>query len=88
MSEILTKKISHTIPTRWDEIKLSLYLKYYNSIKDLKPEDVGYNEEVLRKFAHYICLLHENLFPSLEANTVNETGENKVRKCKQTTSTP
>jgi len=88
MSEILTKKVSHTIPTRWSEIKLSLYLKYYNSIKDLKPEDEGYNELVLMKFAHYICLLHENLFPSLEANTVAEIGENMVRMFKQTATMP
>ena len=88
MENILTKKVSHTIPTRWDEIKLSLYLKYYTSIKDLKPEDEGYNEEVLRKFAHYICLLHENLFPALEMETVHEIGENMTRMFKQTSSMP
>jgi hypothetical protein len=86
--EILTKKVNHTIPTRWDEIKLSLYLKYYRSIKDLSPDDEFYNEEVLKKFAHYICLLHENLFPALEATTVAEIGENMTRMFKQTATMP
>ena len=47
-----SKLVKHTIPTRWEEIKLSLYLKYYDAIKNLKPEDEGYNETVLKEFAH------------------------------------
>ena len=43
-----SKLVKHTIPTRWEEIKLSLYLKYYDAIKDKKPEDEGYNEFVIK----------------------------------------
>lgn len=86
--DILKKKVSHSIPTRWDEIKLSLYLKYYASIKGLKPEDENYNEEVLRKFAHYICLLHENLFSSLEMETIQEISDTMATLFKQTATMP
>lgn len=83
-----SKLVKHTIPTRWEEIKLSLYLKYYDVIKDLKPEDEGYNETVLKEFAHYICLIHRDLFPSLEMTTMNEISENMARMFKQTSNMP
>ena len=83
-----SKLVKHTIPTRWEEIKLSLYLKYYDAIKNLKPEDEGYNETVLKEFAHYICLIHRDLFPALEMATMNEISENMTRMFKQTSNMP
>jgi hypothetical protein len=83
-----SKIVKHTIPTRWEEIKLSLYLKYYDAIKDKKPEDEGYNEFVIREFSHYICLIHRDLFPSLEMNTINEIGDNMTKMFKQTSAMP
>jgi len=84
----LSKTVKHTIPTRWEEIKLSLYLKYYNAIKDAKPEDAGYEELIIKEFAHYICLIHRDLFPALEMSTIDEIGENMKRMFKQTSSMP
>ena len=83
-----SKLVKHTIPTRWEEIKLSLYLKYYDVIKSKKPEDEGYNEFVLKEFAHYICLIHRDLFPALEMSTINDIGENMTRMFKQTSAMP
>ena len=83
-----SKLVKHTIPTRWEEIKLSLYLKYYDAIKDKKPEDEGYNEFVIKEFTHYICLIHRDLFPSLEMTTINDISDNMTRMFKQTSAMP
>ena len=83
-----SKLVKHTIPTRWEEIKLSLYLKYYDAIKDKKPEDEGYNEFVIKEFTHYICLIHRDLFPALEMTTINDISDNMTRMFKQTAAMP